>query len=135
MKITESQLRKLIRQTLVEGSEGPAHLKQSATDVIAAINEDNPAAFWQSVEGVLEGLIMVMQHTPGADNKQKQQQASQFIEAAKQLTSAAAKFKASHQAAGSKQQRQQQQQKPQKFDPSKSVPLGTKSPLAPKKAA
>lgn len=56
MKLTESQLRGLIKQALIEASEGPAVLKNASTNVVAAINEDDPAAFWGSVEGVIEGL-------------------------------------------------------------------------------
>lgn len=77
MKLTEAQLRHVIRQVLVEDSGGPSQLKTSSQGVIAAINDDNPASFWQAFLGVLEGMAGTVAHAPAADKLER----SKFIEA------------------------------------------------------
>lgn len=79
MKIAESQLRGLIRQVLIEDAQGPSILKGSSTDVIAAINDNDPAAFWEAFSSVIEGLAGTVELAPGADNLERRK----FIEAIK----------------------------------------------------
>lgn len=76
MKLTEAQLRSAIRSVLTESAEGPTQLKQGAQSAIAAINDDNPASFWEAFLGVIEGLAGTVQHAPGADNQER----SKFVE-------------------------------------------------------
>lgn len=79
MKLTEAQLRSLVRQVLKEDVSGPAALKSAATDVVAAINEDNPAAFWNAFSEVLEGLAGTVALAPNSDKRERQK----FIETIK----------------------------------------------------
>lgn len=71
MKLTEAQLRSVIQQVLTEDSRGPAALKSAATDVVAAINEENPAAFWGALGEVIEGIAGTIRLAPGADKHER----------------------------------------------------------------
>lgn len=79
MKLTESQLRNVIHQVLIEDASGPSALKKASSDVIMAINEENPAAFWNAFSEIIEGLAGTVSHAPGADNLERKK----FIEAIK----------------------------------------------------
>jgi BRCT domain type II-containing protein len=120
MKITEQDLRKMVRRVLSEEA-GPAVLKKASTAMIQAINDDNFVAFWTAISSVLEGMIASLDHVPGDSPKR----VAEFKNQANQLLSTAGGI-----LAASKAGKPQQNSTNKKVDLGKRLPPGFKAKTA-----